>query len=196
MRLRNLLRPVYLIRRTAYWFYQRRHPDDPWLSPAAVHFLDQHLRPEFCGFEWGSGRSTNWFATRVGHLVSIEETRAWHDKVFATLRERGRSNVDLRHIPVEHALSAQYESSYDPMPRYVLAIEEFPDARFDFILVDGCYRQPCVQAALPKLKPGGLLIIDNTDWVPPPQTHVPADWPLVHRSRNVMSETSIWTKPL
>jgi hypothetical protein len=25
--------------------------------------------------------------------------------------------------------------------------------------------------------------------------HVPKDWPLVHRSRNVVAETSIWRKP-
>lgn len=51
------------------------------------------------------------------------------------------------------------------------------------------------EAALPKLKPGGLLLIDNTDWKDPPHVHVPKDWPLVHQSCNVMTETSIWRKP-
>ena len=39
------------------------------------------------------------------------------------------------------------------------------------------------------------LLIDNTDWKDPPHVHVPKDWPLVHQSRNVMTETSIWRKP-
>ena len=46
-----------------------------------------------------------------------------------------------------------------------------------------------------KLKPGGLLLIDNTDWQHPPHVHVPTDWPLVHPSRNVLTRTSIWQKP-
>ena len=196
MRLRNLLRPVYLVRRTAYWFYQRGHPDDPWLAQGAIRYLDEHLRPEFSGFEWGSGRSTAWFATRVGSLVSIEENREWHDKVAAMLREKKHaSRIDLRHIPVEHEFRDQYFPCYDPVPKYVLAIEEFPDASFDFILVDGCYRQSCVRAAMKKLKPGGLLIIDNTDWLPVPQWNVPYSWPVEHQSRNVLSQTTIWRKP-
>jgi len=46
-------------------------------------------------------------------------------------------------------------------------------------------------ATIGLLADGGILLIDNTDWNDPPHLHVPADWPLVHRSRNVLTETSI-----
>jgi hypothetical protein len=51
------------------------------------------------------------------------------------------------------------------------------------------------QGALPKLKPGGIILIDNTNWDNPPHMHAPKDWPLVHPSRNVMTAISIWRKP-
>ena len=194
MRLRNLFRPLYVVGRIQNWLYEKRHPDHPWLAPDAIRWLEQNLRPQMRGFEWGSGRSTLWFGRRLESLVSIEENREWHDKISAILREKGRSNVDLRHISVEHEFHDQYKVSYDPVPKYVLAIEDFPDATFDFILVDGCYRQPCVRAAINKLKLGGLLVIDNTDWLPLPQWNVPSSWPIEHQSRNVMSQTTIWRK--
>lgn len=195
MRLRNLLRPIYLVRRTAYWVHQKTHPHEPWLAQGAIRFLEQHLQPSFNGFEWGSGKSTVWLARRVAHLTSIEHDAKWHAEVGDQIRQQGISNVDLRHIPLEHDYRDLFSPYYDPLPAYVRAIDEFPAAHFDFVLVDGYYRQPCALRALPKLKPGGLMVIDNTDWLPREQWPVPLDWPLIHQSRNVLTQTSVWRKP-
>jgi hypothetical protein len=107
----------------------------------------------------------------------------------------GLSNVDLRLVPLEHADAETYAFDYPVLPASAAAIEAVPDASLDFVVVDGWYRPVCTRAALSKLKPGGILLIDNTDWKDPPHVHVPKDWPLVHQSRNVMTETSIWRKP-
>ena len=193
MRLRHLLRPLYLARRLQNWIYEQRHPDHPWLAPAAIAWLDQHLRPDMRGWEWGSGRSTLWFARRLASLTSIESDVTWFEQVGSMVS--GLSNVDLRHIPLEHPEAETYALDYAVLPANATAIVSEPDASLDFVVVDGWYRPVCARAALSKLKPGGLLLIDNTDWKDPPHVHVPKDWPLVHQSRNVMTQTSIWRKP-
>ena len=195
MRLRNLLRPAYLWGRLQHWRYENRHPDHPWLAPDAIAWLDQNLRPKMRGFEWGSGRSTLWFARRLAHLISIESDAAWFAQVQQKITAAGLKQVDLRFVPLEHADADTYANHYDPLPANPAAILSLPDASLDFVVVDGWYRPVCAQAALAKLKPGGLLLIDNTDWQHPPHVHVPTDWPLVHQSRNVLTRTSIWRKP-
>ncbi len=148
-----------------------------------------------CGFEWGSGRSTLWFAKRSAHLTSIESYAAWYQQVTRMAQEASLTNVDLRHVPLEHPEAHTYAFDYPQLPANPSAILDHSDATLDFVVVDGWYRPVCARVALPKLKPGGILLIDNTDWNDPPHVHVPKTWPLVHRSRNVLTETSIWRKP-
>lgn len=71
------------------------------------------------------------------------------------------------------------------------------------ILVDGAFRRDCVTASLPYIKPGGLLVVDNTDWVwfkNLPFNDIPDNWiKNVYRGYAPMlghkSETTIWQKP-
>ena len=49
--------------------------------------------------------------------------------------------------------------------------------------------------AIPKLKVGGLLLLDNSNWLSDGEWGIPASWRLLHRSSNVMTVTSIWEKP-
>lgn len=185
-------RPVYLLRRVAYRLYEWRHPDEPWISQRAVEFCDRALRPTMRGVETGSGRSSAWFAARLGHLTSVEHDEAWYQKVRERLQTF--SNVDYRFVPLDHPSEAPTRPVYDPVPRYVAVISEFDDESLDLVIVDGHYRQACVRAAIPKLKAGGWLLVDNTNWIPEAEWGVPPSWRLVHRSTNVMTETSIWQK--
>ena len=66
--------PRYLVNRTRQMLYERSHHDDPWLTPAAIRLLTGLLCPADLGAEFGSGRSTLWFAARG----------AWHD-LYETL---------------------------------------------------------------------------------------------------------------
>jgi hypothetical protein len=181
----------WLVRRTAYEIYQRTHPTEPWIAQGAVRYLDHELTRNMTGLEWGSGRSTQWFARRLGRLVSIEFNETWYQTVSKQIQ--GIPNVRILQIPIEPDLPVQVH--YDVLPRYVAAINEFAEASIDFVLVDGHYRQACVLAALTKLRPGGLLAIDNTDWIPLPEWGVPHHWPIEHQSRNVLTQTTVWRKP-
>jgi hypothetical protein len=195
MKISSLIDPVYVVRRTAYKFYEITHPSEPWIAQGAVQYCDRHITRDHVGLEWGSGRSTAWFGSRLKSLLSIEYNADWQKQVAAQLHQKHLTHVECRYIALEHPPSQPTVAHYTPTPAYVQAIADFADSSLDFVVVDGHYRQACVLAALNKLKPGGLLLVDNTNRVPIPEWGVPADWPMVHQSRNVMTETTIWQKP-
>jgi len=175
-------------------FYKLRHPDEPWISDRAVRFCETSLTTKMSGLEWGSGRSTAWFGRRLKRLVSVEHAAAWHQRINEKIKAAGLDHVDYRLIPLDHPVEAPTHREYAELPRYVKVIEEFPDASLDFVVVDGHYRQACIRAALPKLKPGGLLLVDNTNWMPLSEWGVPANWKQVHRSMGFEGETTLWRK--
>jgi SAM-dependent methyltransferase len=129
------------------------HPDVPWLTRQAVEILEDRLKPTDVGLEWGSGRSTIWFARRVAHLTSIEHNDHWYKRIKNLLSDKGIDNVDL--------LFAALEAKGEGKPEYVRAAAELPKASLDFVLVDGRLRDQCTEVAMQLLKPGGMLIIDD-----------------------------------
>jgi hypothetical protein len=143
--------------------FERENPDAPWLVPAAIAFLEQEMRPEFVGFEWGSGRSTLWFARRIRYITSVEGRRAWYDEVTRWLvKDDLAERVTLRLAEV----TSEHNFSSEEIERYAGVIDGVVDGSLDFILVDGHFREACLLRIASKLRPGGLLIIDNTDVLP------------------------------
>jgi len=196
MELSEIVRqPIYVFRRILYKLYEITHPDEPWISPKAVTFCARHLNKEQIGLEWGSGRSTAWFGARLKSLLSIEFDEAWHSRVVTVLQNQGLKNVECRYIFLEHSIDEPTKSEYENPPAYVRIAEEFEDKSLDFVVVDGHYRQACILAVLKKIKSGGLLLVDNTNWLPIEKWGVPDNWPVVHQSSNVMTQTTIWQKP-
>lgn len=187
--------PGYIIRRIAYKFYEFTHPDQPWISQEAIHFCEKNLTRDQIGLEWGSGRSTAWFGSRLKSLLSIEFDIAWHSRVENILQNKGIKNVECRYVKLEHSPQEPTYPNYEKIPAYVSVVDEFQDNSLDFVVVDGHYRQACILAALAKIKPAGLLLVDNTNWLPLKEWGVPENWPIVHQSSNVMTQTTIWRKP-
>ena len=184
--------PVYALRRLAYRAYELTHRGEPWLAQGAIKFCDRRLDRRMVAVETGSGRSSAWFAKRVGRLTSVEHDAGWYERVGVALRQL--PNVDYRLIALDHPAEEPTRPVYDRVPRYVAVFDEFADGGLDFVIVDGHYRQACVRAAVPKLKVGGLLLIDNSNWLSDAEWGVPPSWRLVHRSSNVMTTTSLWEK--
>ncbi len=159
--------PRYVRDRTRQMIYERAHPDDPWLTPAAIRLLSTLLRPTDRGAEFGSGRSTTWLAARVAALTSVEHDPRWHEAVTAELKDRGLGNVEYILAAEDQPADRGGESAY------AQAALAFPDASLDFALVDGRYRDYSAKFIMPKLKPGGMLIIDNVNWYLPCQSKAP-----------------------
>jgi predicted O-methyltransferase YrrM len=167
---RFYLTPGYIYSRVRDLLYQRTHPADPWLTPAAIGLLATLLHPTDRGAEFGSGRSTLWFAARVAALTSVETNTRWHEKVTSQLKDRGVDNVEYILIPEDQPM----ENGDGPYARTALA---FPDASLDFALVDSYYRDYTAKFIMPKIKPGGILIIDNINWHLPCQSKAPGTRP-------------------
>jgi predicted O-methyltransferase YrrM len=66
---------------------------------------------------------------------------------------------------------------------------DFPDAGLDFALVDRHYRDYTAKFILPKIKSGGILIIDNVDWYLPSESRAPNS-----RTRALGPNGKIWTE--
>lgn len=192
-----LKNPGMLLARFRYLLWERRNPDKPWLTPEAVAYLEGVLNREMSGLEFGSGRSTKWYAGKLGRLVSIEHSASWYEIVKAQLAKAGVKNVDYRLVPLNHPETQGEQPQYTPMPDYVAVVDGFPDSTFDFVVVDGHYRTNCIRASLHKLKPGGLLLIDDVNmWPIRDQFPVPLDWTRPHYSTNGIKWTGIWQKPV
>jgi hypothetical protein len=192
------------------------HPAAPWLTAEATSMLERWLRPDHVGMEWGSGRSTLWFAERVGHLLSVEHDRGWHEAVSLELVERTITNVDYRLCPCEPErvetaewIAAMFASDY------VRAVDSYRANSLDFALVDGMYRSACALAVLPKLRSGAWLVVDNVNWFLPSASRAPSsrgvtDCPLsptweefasavsgwdLQWTENGVADTAIWRLP-
>lgn len=75
------LNPRYVVNRSRLAWYEYRCPELPWLTPQANAILTEWLKPSDIGFEWGSGRSTMWLATKVNRLTSVEHDKHWAERV-------------------------------------------------------------------------------------------------------------------
>ena len=189
------LRPAYLARLIPQRLFHRAHPEVPVFVPAAVVLLDAWLRPSDRGFEFGSGRSTSWLAARVAHLITVEHDRRWYARFENRLRERGLGDVvDYRLIEAE---GEQLDEPTDHP--YATSIRELDDASLDFALVDGQMRLRCVQEAIPKIRPGGLLILDGANRYLPNRFEdghstidIHRDEPLNEEWRDVLERLGDW----
>jgi len=188
--------PRYVKDRIAEMHYQKTSPDFPWLTRAANEILSSYLQDSDIGVEFGSGRSTIWFAKRIRHLTSVEDHEGWYRKVGKLLESHDLQNVDYRFIP----RNKQDDDAADA--DYVKILDEFDADSVDFVLVDGIYRDFCALEALRVIRPSGVLIIDNVNWYLPCSSYAPASrsepmgpkgrtWEEVHR--NISRWRRIWT---
>jgi predicted O-methyltransferase YrrM len=123
-------------------------PVIPWIPYPAIRHLKTLIKPEWNVIEFGSGMSTVWLAQRAKHVVSIEHIEYWHTKVSHTLNTRGLAD----RVSYEFRDSDRYSD-----------LSDYPDASFDFAVIDGAQRRDCVLSVLPKMVPGGWIYLDNTD---------------------------------
>ena len=95
----------YLFARTLQWLDQKTHPYDPWLTRHSINILDKYLKKSDLGIEWGSGRSTLWFANRVSRLISVEDNIVWYKTVSAQLNGAGLANVEYHFLEIKEKAS-------------------------------------------------------------------------------------------
>ncbi|HYE61804.1 MAG TPA: hypothetical protein VD997_07385 [Phycisphaerales bacterium] len=191
--------PRYVANRFNWELWQRRNPTLPWLVPGAVEFLHQYLRDSDLMVEFGSGRSTAWFARHCGHVISIEHHAGWHATVLQRLKDAGHTNVDYLLIdePEDHSGDIRIGALRNN-ERYVRAAEPVLKGRkLDVVLIDGMIRDQCAHWALDHLKPGGLFILDNANVYLPSKSRTPGSvgaQPLTPLWQQWLDRTAHWRR--
>lgn len=160
--------PRYIYSRIGLMWFEHANPKAPWITPEAVRHLESMIRSCDHGVEFGSGRSTIWFAERVDHLTSVEHNEEWYTKLSSSLKNHALTNVDYNFAPSDP------QGSNEETSEYVQIALSFPEQSVDFALIDGLYRECTAKFIIPKIKPGGLLIIDDANWFLPSRSHAPA----------------------
>jgi hypothetical protein len=170
----------------------------PWLVPGATQFLEEILTPESRVFEWGMGGSTPWLAERCGELWSVEHDEKWFWRVAAQVGREPRliwsppeGNDQGDPSDPDGCWSSCVKGSFR---WYVDAISQAKD--YDLVLVDGRARASCVKAGAEALRPGGWLVVDNTerDWYLRRAGEHLAGWQCV-AFKGPGWQTSFWRKP-
>lgn len=131
------------------------HNCEPWIVPEAVEYLSTLVRPEWKVFEWGCGGSLIWFAERCTKVVGVETVPRWVAWAMDRLQERMLTNTHVIHAPI-------WQGKYT---EYIGVIEAYPKEFFDLVSIDGVMsaRKDSIARAKAKLKPDGIIMIDNSN---------------------------------
>jgi predicted O-methyltransferase YrrM len=123
--------------------------NEPWLMPEVIQWLEAILRRDTVMLETGAGGSTVWLAQRVGHLITYENNFAWAGRVRHRLEQ---SKTDGFRCPVDLRFVEAYPTA---------GLTMLPP--LDVAMIDGRGRVRSVIDALPCIKSGGWLILDDSD---------------------------------
>ena len=142
--------------------WERENPEAPWLVQDAIFFIEEWINDDMKGFEFGSGRSTNWFTNRVSFYFSTEGDFEWYKKSI----EMNKDNIKKKKCEIVFKDAGdQVKIDDKKVKSYSFSLSKFKDSFFDFGLVDGHFRMECIQNSINKIKPNGILIIDNSDTI-------------------------------
>ena len=119
----------------------------PWMTYAAIEYLKQFDLSKRTVLEFGSGSSTEFWASRVKEVTSVENDRSWYDKQRGALR----SNIKL--------VLAETAEEY-------ICPASLGHQAYDIVVVDGRYRFDCATRAINWVTSDGVVILDNADWHP------------------------------
>jgi hypothetical protein len=116
----------------------------PWYTYPAIEYLKQFNFSQKYIFEYGSGNSTLFWSKLAQKVTSIENNKQWYEKI---------ARFNCKNSEIQLILEKE------------LYIQEILNhEKFDVIIIDGLYRYECAKIAITKLKEGGLIILDNSDW--------------------------------
>jgi hypothetical protein len=117
----------------------------PWMNFPAVRLLEERLTHDLNLFEFGSGYSTLFYASRVRTVTSVEYDEKWFDVV----KLKAPGNVKL--MFKEKDIDGDY-------CRVIGSTED----QYDVVIVDGRDRVNCVKQSVSALSPRGVIVLDDS----------------------------------
>ena len=148
-----------------------RSPADlelPWWSYGAIRAFAAFLQPAHRVFEYGSGGSSFFTARRAATVLAVENDPVWQGLVTGFARERGLANLACELHPLADDSLATFRAS--SFSQRILA------DTWDVVIIDclcgfqasryGVIRPAAFADALPRVNPGGLIVLDDS-WMYP-----------------------------
>lgn len=158
----------------AYFRYNRKmvfplEAKLPWINHFAFQRIQTLISPGFRVLEFGSGGSTIYFKDKVSYVYSIEHDAKWFEVVKSNCQTSKHIELNLITPELDKTAPEKYKSKHglfsegQSFKNYAHGADHLPDSSFDLLLIDGRARPMCLQNSISKLKPGGILIFDNSD---------------------------------
>ena len=113
----------------------------PWFTYPAIAFLDDRVSTDWRVLEFGAGMGTQWWCARAGAVTAVEHDPAWADEVA---RQCG-----ARILRSGAAESREYVGP------------ALDGTRYNIVVVDGIFRNECLNAAPDLLDTAGVIILDD-----------------------------------
>ena len=117
----------------------------PWITYPAIEFLKQLDLSDKTVFEYGCGGSTVFWSRAAKQVDSVEHVEEFYREVLPTLPANCNLTLEIHPEKYIHAVGRRGEP-------------------YDIIVIDGHSRVRCSTVAPKYLKPGGFIILDNSDW--------------------------------
>jgi len=184
-----------------------RNPLPPLVN-GAIDWLQQNIQPDMKVFEYGSGTSTLFFSKFVKTLISVEHEKKLYERVLDQLNHFKKMTIAQAFFryeyipPEEYFFSFPYSHEsfgttdkkylYHNFKNYVFYIKNFTS--FDLVLINGRARASCIKTALPKIRKGGYLILNNSlkfEYIDAINTFL-NNYPRINFT-NDNDQTAIWT---
>jgi hypothetical protein len=117
----------------------------PWFTFPFLEFLGTIDFSNKCVFEYGTGASTLYWEANGANVFGVDHDEAWHDEVSKRLKKP--ENILFKDNKIDYANSIL-----------------LPGIMFDVVVIDGNWRNECLDAAFKVLPKCGMVILDNADW--------------------------------
>ena len=174
------------------WFFSQdgipRNQDGvvPFITYPAFRQLQRVIKPGFKVFEYGCGGSSIWWANHAAEVTSVEHNAGWATHVAnsgpANLKiitremdeaysEERRATVaaffadppDLPVVPMMQGHNVMHGLLCEEFTAYATEITAFELASRDVVVIDGMARTLTAWLAAQYVKPGGIIVFDNSD---------------------------------
>lgn len=119
----------------------------PWYTYPAIEFIRSLILDDCRVFEYGSGNSSAFWASRVSEVTAVENDPQWANEV---------RSMNIANLTV---ITSEDKSTYTQAPLSTAK-------KFDIVIIDGRYRKDCAEVATNVISNEGMIIFDNADWYP------------------------------
>lgn len=117
----------------------------PWITYPAIMFFEQLDLGAWRIFEYGSGNSTLYWASKVREIRSVESSRDYYEALAPRL-------------PTNASISFAAGLDYAQASR--------KGAPYDMIVIDGRWRFDSAMEALKNVSSNGVIVLDNSERFP------------------------------